>query len=123
MQTLWPPANVRVTDRWYQGCHWTFATITENLCVRAFSQKMNTKRDRKLRKNDEIGENREWIRPKITENRHPCYVKWLKLMVPIGMADVNIWLKSLRVMHNIKVFATQVSYPFSHYITTHYKDP
>ena len=30
-----------------QGCHWTFAKITENLRVRAVSQKMNTKRDRK----------------------------------------------------------------------------
>ena len=29
----------------FQGCHWTFATITENLRVRAVSQKMNTKRD------------------------------------------------------------------------------
>ena len=33
-----------------QGCHWTFAKITENLRVRAVSQKMNTKRDRKFRK-------------------------------------------------------------------------
>ena len=33
-----------------QGCHWTFAKITENLCVHAVSQKMNTKRDRKFRK-------------------------------------------------------------------------
>ena len=30
-----------------QGCHWTFAKIIENLHVRAVSQKMNTKRDRK----------------------------------------------------------------------------
>ena len=29
-----------------QGCHWTFAKITENLRVRAVSQKMNTKRDK-----------------------------------------------------------------------------
>ena len=34
----------------YQGCQWTFAKITENLRVRAVSQKMNTKRDRKFRK-------------------------------------------------------------------------
>ena len=33
-----------------QGCHWTSAKITENLRVRAVSQKMNTKRDRKFRK-------------------------------------------------------------------------
>ena len=33
-----------------QGCHWTYAKITENLCVRAVSQKMNTKTDRKFRK-------------------------------------------------------------------------
>ena len=33
-----------------QGCHWTFAKITENLRVRAVSQKMNTKRNRKFRK-------------------------------------------------------------------------
>ena len=33
-----------------QGCHWTFAKITENLRVRAVSQKMNTERDRKVRK-------------------------------------------------------------------------
>ena len=33
-----------------QGCHWTFAKITENLRVLAVSQKMNTKRDRKFRK-------------------------------------------------------------------------
>ena len=33
-----------------QGCHWTFAKITANLRVRAVSQKMNTKRDRKFRK-------------------------------------------------------------------------
>ena len=33
-----------------QVCHWTFAKITENLRVRAVSQKMNTKRDRKFRK-------------------------------------------------------------------------
>ena len=34
----------------FQGCHWTFAKITENLRVRAVSQKMNTKWDRKFRK-------------------------------------------------------------------------
>ena len=33
-----------------QGYHRTFAKITENLRVRAVSQKMNTKRDRKVRK-------------------------------------------------------------------------
>ena len=32
------------------GCHWTFAKIIENLHVRAVSQKMNTKRDRKFKK-------------------------------------------------------------------------
>ena len=35
------------TSVYTQGCHWTFAKITENLRVRAVSQKMNTKRDRK----------------------------------------------------------------------------
>ena len=53
-----------------QGCHWTFAKITENLRVRA-SQKMNRKRDKVQKEKDEIGENRERIGPKITENRHP----------------------------------------------------
>ena len=33
--------------------------ITENLCVRAISQKMNTKRDKVQKEKDEIGENRE----------------------------------------------------------------
>ena len=33
-----------------QGCHWTFAKITENLCVRAVSQKMNTKMRQKVQK-------------------------------------------------------------------------
>ena len=37
-------------DHKNQGCHWTFAKITENLRVRAVSQKMNTKRDGKFRK-------------------------------------------------------------------------
>ena len=59
-----------------QGCHWTFAKITENLLVRAVSQKMNTKRDKVQKEKDEIGER---IGPKITEkprkiteNQHPC---------------------------------------------------
>ena len=39
-----------------QGCHWTFAKITENLRVRAVSQKMNTKREKVQREKDEIGE-------------------------------------------------------------------
>ena len=66
-----------------QGCHWTFAKITENLPVRAVSQKMNTRRDKVQKEKDETGENREngkrigseRIGPKITEkteNRHPC---------------------------------------------------
>ena len=50
-----------------QGCHWTFAKITENLRVRAVSQKMNTKRDKVQKEKDEIGENRERIGLKITE--------------------------------------------------------
>ena len=43
-----------------QGCHWTFVKITENLGVRAVSQKMNTKRDKVQKEKDEIGENREY---------------------------------------------------------------
>ena len=63
-----------------QGCHWIFAKITENLRVCAVSQKMNTKRDRKVRKRkmkqEKIENNGkwiggEWIGPKITGNRHP----------------------------------------------------
>ena len=43
-----------------QGCHWTFAKITENLRVRAVSQKMNTKMRQKVQTGkDETGENRE----------------------------------------------------------------
>ena len=42
-----------------QGCHWTVANITENLRVRAVSQKMNTKRDKVQKEKDEI-ENREY---------------------------------------------------------------
>ena len=37
-----------------QGCHWPFAKITENLRVRAVSQKMNTKRDKVQKEKDEI---------------------------------------------------------------------
>ena len=69
-------AFCRVTSQfpYTQGCHWTFAKITENLRVRAVSQKMNTKRDKGQKEKDEIGER---IGPKITEkkkpmeNRHP----------------------------------------------------
>ena len=39
-----------------QGCHRTYAKITENLRVRAVSQKMNTKRDKVQKEKDEIGE-------------------------------------------------------------------
>ena len=39
-----------------QGCHWTFAKITENLRVHAISQKMNTKRYKVKKEKDEIGE-------------------------------------------------------------------
>ena len=42
--------DVKKPETYTQGCHWTFAKITENLCVRAVSQKMNTKRDAKFRK-------------------------------------------------------------------------
>ena len=43
-----------------QGCHWTFAKITENLRVRAVSQKNEHKKRQKVQKEkDEIGENRE----------------------------------------------------------------
>ena len=45
-----------------QGCHWTFAKLTENLRVRAVSQKMNKKREVQKEK-DEIGECRwRWSR-------------------------------------------------------------
>ena len=47
-QTRRWPGKVKRSQQ--QGCHWTFAKITENLHVRAVSQKMNTKRDRKFRK-------------------------------------------------------------------------
>ena len=61
-----------------QGCHWSFVKITENLRVRAVSQKMNSKTDRKFRKRKmkyekiEKTENGkriggEQIRPKIME--------------------------------------------------------
>ena len=46
--------GITVTHHTGQGMtqrrHWTFAKITENLRVRAISQEMNTKRDRKFRK-------------------------------------------------------------------------
>ena len=54
---LWVQAQCRLPSHThtrgigsYQGCHWSFAKITENLRVRAVSHKMNTKRDRKFRK-------------------------------------------------------------------------
>ena len=57
---------MQASDTIIQGCHWTFAKITENLCVRAVSHKMNTKKRQKVQKEkDEIGER---IGPKITEN-------------------------------------------------------
>ena len=46
-----------------QGCHWTFAKITENLCACRLTENENKKRQ-KVEK-DEIGER---TGPKITEN-------------------------------------------------------
>ena len=54
-EQAWRTLNV------YQGCHWTFAKITENLRARAVSQKMKHKKRQKVQKEkDEIGENREY---------------------------------------------------------------
>ena len=52
----------------YQGCHWTFAKITENLHVRGrLTENEHKKRQKVQKEKDEIGENRERIGPKITE--------------------------------------------------------
>ena len=45
-----PSQPVRLSQGDTEGCHRTFAKITENLRVHAVSPKMNTKRDRMFRK-------------------------------------------------------------------------
>ena len=72
-----------------QGCHWIFVKITENLCVRAVSQKMNTKRDKVQKEKDEI----ERIGPKITEkpeNNGKSASLTLELMQDSGHACVCV---------------------------------
>ena len=58
-----------------QGCHWTFAKITENLRVHAVSQKMNTKRDRKFRKRKMKQEKIENINIHTTDQRRTDQAK------------------------------------------------